>query len=474
MSIELMKITAGRVERFGALLLASALLCAACKEAPKAASAPQPVKVTPVVQRDVPIYREWTGTTVGYVTAQIRPKVSGYLASQEYQEGMRVKTGDLLFRIDPQQYQIALDNANGKLLQAQSQKAQAESQLAQSQSELAQAKAQVAQDEGDLARAVATEHKTALEVQRYRPLVARGSLSQQELDNATQNNLADQATVKAAQANVEKARAGVERAQAGVEKARADIAVAQAAIVQAQASVREAQLNLGWTRILSPIGGTAGIKQADIGDLVGPTTVLTTVATIDPIYVQFSPSEQEYLRWRETHQKAPSNLSEFELILADGSTYPHRGTAEILGLGVEATTGTITIRASFPNPENLLRPGQYAKVRFPIEVRKNALLVPQRAVRDTQGLLQVGVVAADSTVSLRSVDVGERVGSLWIVERGLTPGERIIVEGLEKVKAGEKVAPIAVEAAAAAQGVPGAAGNPGPAPAPGASRPPAK
>ena len=452
----------GMSRAIGSLLLSAAVaLIAGCGEGPKTgAPPPEPVKVATAIERDVPIYREWIGTTVGYVTAQIRPKVSGYLASQNYREGRPVKAGDLLFRIDPRQYQNAFDQAKGKLAQAESQKAQAQAVLAQNQWEVEQAKAQVAQAKGDLARAVATQRKTELEVERYRPLVARGSLSQQELDNAVQNDLANQGSVDAQRASVEKARASVQQTQAGVEKARADVAAAQAAIIQAQAALEEARLNLGWTEVHSPIDGIAGIKKADIGDLVGTATILTTVATIDPIYVQFNPSEQEYLRWREAHPQAAVQRPQFELFLADGQTYPHLGTAEILGLEVDPTTGTIAIRVSFPNPGAVLRPGQYARVRFAIAVQKGALLVPQRAVRDTQGLLQVGVVGPDNTVSVRNVQVGERIGSLWIIERGLKPGDRLLVEGLEKVAVGQKVTPTAVEVEPPGVAIPPAATPP--------------
>ncbi len=446
----------GAFRRLGGLLTAAAVVVsAACKEAPKTtAAAPVPVKVTPVIQRDVPIYREWIGTTVGYVTAQIRPRVSGYLVSQDYREGMPVKTGDLLFRIDPRQYQNALDQAKGKLEQSVAQLGQAQSQLAQNLSEVEQAKAQVRQAEGDLAKAVANQVKTQMEVERYAALVARGAVSQQLLDNTTQNNLANEATVYTERASLDKARANVQRAQAGVDKARADEAAAQAAIVQAQAALDEAQLNLGWTRVLSPIDGIAGIKKADIGDLVGSPTILTTVASINPIYVQFNLTEQQYLRWREARGAVSSARVEIELILADGRTFAYPGTAEILGLEVDATTGTIPVRAAFQNPGNVLRPGGYAKVRLPVYVSKGALLIPQQAVRDTQGLMQVGLVGPDNTVSLRTVQAGERVGSQWIIDRGLEPGERVIVEGLEKVKAGDKVAPTTVEAEPARTAVP--------------------
>lgn len=429
------------------LLAAAVAVSAGCRDAPKiTAPPPPPVKVTPVVERDVPIYREWLATTVGLVTAQIRPKVNGYLTTQDYQEGTLVKAGDLLFTIDPRQYQNAVDQAQGKVAQAESQRKQAQAQLAENQWQVEQARAQVAQARSDLARAVATQRKTQLEVERYTPLVARGSLSQQELDNATQNNLANLATIGAETASVDKARANVERAQAAVDKARADIAAAEAGIVQAQAALAEAQLNLSWTKVVSPITGVAGIKKADIGDLVGSPTILTTVASIDPIYAQFNPSEQEYLRWRGTDKEPPARRREFELILSDGQVYPHRGMAEILGLVVDPTTGTIAVRATFANPGNVLRPGQYGKVRVPLAVKKGALLVPQRAVRDLQGLYQVGVVGPDNIVALHNVHVGERVGTQWIIDSGLQPGERVIVEGLEKVKAGDKVTPIAAEA----------------------------
>lgn len=435
------------VRTVGLLLVGvAASIASGCKDS-KATAPPAPVgvKVTAVIHQNVPIYREWVGTTVGYVTAQIRARVTGYLVSQNYQEGRVVKTGDLLFQIDPRPYQNSLDQAKGKLAQADSQHAQAQSQVAQSESQVNQAKAAVAEAESDLTRAQATQKKTQLEVERYTPLVARGSLSQQELDNATQNNLANIASVEAARANVEKAKAAVASAQAAVDKAKADVSAAQANIVQARAGVGESELNLGWTKVLSPITGVAGIKKVDIGDLVGSSTVLTTVAQIDPIFAQFSLSEQEYLHFIRGRRASASQVPGFSLILADGTTYPHQGTADILGLEVDTTTGTIPVRVAFPNPSNMLRPGQFGKVRFAVAMLDGALLVPQRAVQDLQGLYQVGIVGPDDVASVKTVKVGERVGGLWIVEKGLEPGERVIVEGLEKVKTGDKVKPTLVE-----------------------------
>ncbi len=425
------------------LIVVAVALSAGCRDAPKTgARPPEPVQVAPVVQRDVPIYGEWVGTTVGYVTAQIRARVSGYLVSQNYKEGTLVKAGDLLFQIDPRPYQIAVN--------------QAAAQVQTAESQLEQAKAQVAQTEADVARAEANQKKTELDVARYTPLAARGSVSQQELDDAVQNNLANLASVAAAKANLVNARAAV--------------AKTQAEITRAKASLDDAQLNLGWTRLVSPIDGIAGIKNVDIGDLIGTSTVLTAISQVNPIYVQVAVSEQEYLRWRQRGPLADSTVErrrDLEITLSDGTTYPERGTADILDRQVGVTTGTINIRGVFPNPGNLLRPGQYAKVRAVIDLKKGAVLIPQRAVRDVQGIHQVGVVGADETVDLRKVKVAERVGSLWIVEEGLKPGERIIVEGLDKVRAGEKVKPTLTEAEPQAQ-----APTPGTAPAAGQPEPP--
>jgi len=402
----------------GLLVIVIAALSAGCGNSSTAAGAPPPpvVKVEPVVEKDVPIYGEWVGTTVGYVTAQISARVSGYLVSQTYKEGTRVKVGDLLFEIDPRPYQIAAEQARAQLLQTESQ--------------LEQAKAQVAQAEADVAKAEANQKKTELDVGRYTPLADRGSISQQELDNAVQANLANLASLKAA-------RASLANAQAGVAKSRADIA-------QARAVLDNAQLNHSWAKVFSPITGIAGIKNANIGDQISTSTVLTTVSLVDPIYVQFPVSEQEYLRLRQRGLVGGGDRErqyDLEITLADGAIYPHRGMVAILDRAVGATTGTISIRGVFPNPGDLLRPGQYAKVRAVIGMKKGALLIPQRAVLDQQGVHQVAVVGSDETVDLRTVQVGERVGPLWIVGQGLKPGERVIVEGIDRVKAGQKVKP---------------------------------
>ena len=428
----------------GCLLVAAfAAFSAGCKEAPKTtARPPEPVKVIPVVQKDVPIYSDWVGTTVGYVTAQIRARVSGYLISQNYKEGTVVKAGALLFQIDPRQYQNSVN--------------QSKAQLRTAESQLDQAKATVATAEADVTRAEANQKKTALEVDRYRPLASRGSVSQQELDNTVQANDANLASVEAARANVVNAKAGVTKAQAEIARARA--------------SLDEAELNLGWTKVTSPINGIAGIKNVDIGDLIATSTTMTAVSQVNPIYVQVGVAEQEYLRWKQRPAVTDdiNRKSDLELLLSDGSSYPHRGTAEIVDRQVGVTTGTISVRGVFPNPEELLRPGQFAKVRAMVDLRKGALLVPQRAVREIQGNYEVGVVGADESVDVRKVQVGERVGSLWIIAQGLKPGERVIVEGLDKVRVGEKVKATPADPEPAAP-----MGKSTPAPAPPAPAPPA-
>ena len=343
------------------------LLVACGKGAAEKAPAPPPrVVVTPVVQRDQPLYHEWIGTTQGDVNADIRPKIEGYLLRRDYGEGSYVHQGQLLFEIDPRQFQA---------------------QLQQAEANLAQARAGLAK----------TEH----DVQRDEPLAAEKALSQQELDNARSAKSAAQATVGALQAAVE-----------------------------------QAKLNLAWTRVTSPIGGIAGLGQQQVGDLVSPQTVLTTVSTVDPIRVAYQISEQEYLQFRNDPAMRNADL---DLILADGSVFPHKGHIALSGREVDVKTGTITTIGLFPNPGNVLRPGQFAKVRAMTNVRRAALLVPQRAVNELQGMEQVGVVGPDDTVSIRAVRTGERVGSDWVIESGLQPGDRVIVEGFSRVKSGMRV-----------------------------------
>jgi membrane fusion protein (multidrug efflux system) len=416
-----------------------------CGDASRTASPPPPpmVKAEPVVARDVPISAEWVGTLVGYINAQIRARVAGHLMSQNYREGALVKAGDLLFQVDPRPYQAALEQADANLLQAQSHLSQANAQVSASQAQVEQALAKVTQSEADIKRAEADQRRTELDVARYTPLAERGSVSQQELDNAVQNNLANIAALAAARAAAQNAQANVSNARAALQKAQADIKTQEANIAAAQAALTNARLNLGYTRVLAPISGVAGFRGANIGDYVGPNdqNPLTTVSQVDPIYAEFPISEQRALaifrRW-DADPKAPRDI-ELELILADGSVYPARGRAAALDRQVDVTAGTVLARGVFPNPGNVLRPGQYAKVRAVVETKKNALTVPQRAVQNVQGIRQIAVVGPDQTVDVRTVKVDARVGTLYVIAEGLKPGELVIVEGGDRVRPGQKV-----------------------------------
>ena len=429
------------------LLVAVALgaVVTGCGDGSRAAAPPPPpiVKAEPVVERDVPISAEWVGTLVGYISAQIRPRVSGHLISQNYTEGAVVKAGDLLFQVDPRPYQAALDQAEAQVLQAESQLSQAKAQVSASQAQVEQALAKVAQGEAEVTKTAADQRRTELDVARYTPLAQRGSVSQQELDNAVQNNLANLASVAAARASVQNAQANVSNARAALEKAQADVKTQEANIAAARAALANAKLNLGYTRVLAPISGVAGFRVANIGDYVGPNdqNPLTTVSQVDPIYAEFPISEQLALavfRQWGADPRAPRDI-ELELILADGSVYPSRGRAVALDRQVDVTTGTVIARGVFPNPGSVLRPGQYAKVRAIVEVKKNALLVPQRAVQDVQGVRQIAVIRPDDTVDVRTVKVDARVDTLYVIAEGLKPGERVIVEGGDRVRPGQKV-----------------------------------
>jgi len=352
---------------------------------------PPDVAVAQVEQKDVPIYGEWIGTLDGFVNADVRGEVTGYLLRQDYQEGALVSKGQLLFEIDPRPFQAALDQAEGQLAQATAQ----------------------------LANAEAIQGRTQLDVERYTPLARAQAASQQDLDNAIQNNLAAKATVETAKAQIK----------------------------TAEAAVETAKLNLGFTRLTAPIDGIAGQAQLQVGALVSASsTPVTTVSTVDPIKVYFTVSEAEYLDFNRRFPTESSRQAEFrrlplDLILADGTTYAHHGIVSFADREVNQGTGAIRIAGLFPNPGNILRPGGYAKVRAASQIQKDALLIPQRAVAELQGSYQVVVVDSDNKVGIQTVEVGERVGSQWIVEKGLKRGERVVVEGGQRVRPGMQVSP---------------------------------
>src|SRR5215470_933856 len=409
------------------LVLAAAL--AGCNRNSGAAAGPPPpvVKVVSVTEQDVPISVEYVGTLVGYINAQIRARVSGHLMSQNYKEGSPVKAGDLLFQVDPRPFQAALDQAEAQLLQAESQLSQAKAQVAASQAQVEQAIAKVAQDEAQVKRSEAEQRRTELDVGRYTPLAQRGSVSQQELDNAVQNNLANIASVAAARASVQNSQANVSNARASLQKAQADVKTQEANIAAARAALANAKLNLGYTRILSPISGVAGFRVANIGDYVGPNdqNPLTTVSQVDPIYAEVPLSEQRALAVFRRQEADPQALRDMklDLVLADGSVYSRPGRPLALDRQVDPRTGTVLARGVFPNPGNVLRPGQYAKVRTVVDVKHNVLLIPQRAVHEVQGVQQVAVMRPDQTVEMRPVKAGDRV----------------VVEGADRLRPGQKV-----------------------------------
>lgn len=353
------------------------------------ASTPPIVEVMQVKPRTVPIYGEWIGTLDGLVNADVRAQVTGYLLRQGYQEGAFVKKGELLFEIDPRPFQAALDQAEGQL---------------------AQAKAM-------LANAEAVQRRTQLDVERYTPLAKEQAASQQDLDNSVQNNLAATATVQTAKAQIR----------------------------TSEAAVESAKINLEFTQLVAPIDGIAGQAQLQVGALASPSAgPVTSVSTVDPIKVYFTVSEPQYLAWRRRFPTETSRLEadkslHLELILADGTTYPHEGKFYFADRQVNESTGAIRIAGLFPNPGNILRPGGYARVRAVIRTQSDALLVPQRAVTELQGGYQVAVVGGDNKVSIRTVTVGDRVGSDWIVTQGLNLGEAVVAEGVQKVRPGMQV-----------------------------------
>jgi len=332
------------------------------------------VLVAAPVQRDVPVHNEWVATTDGYVNAEIRPQVSGYIIRQDYKEGTFVRKGEVLFEIDPRAFQAALDHAKADL-------AQAEAQLG----------------------------KSKIDVERDTPLAEKKAISKEKLDNEIQAKLA-----------------------------------AEAAVAACKAAVERAELDLSWTKVTSLVDGVAGIAEVQMGNLVGPMVRLTSVSQVNPIKVYFPVSEQEYLRAKHVASSGQS-IDLFnnapELILADGTVYPHKGKIIFTDRQVDPATGTIRLVAAFPNPGNVLRPGQYGRVRIQTSMSKAALLVPQSAVQELQGGYQVALVGADRKIAIRSVKAGEKVGSMWVINDGLKPGDQVVVEGIGKVKDGTPVVP---------------------------------
>src|SRR5215216_1614774 len=429
------------------MILGVAILLVRSDKPAQAAPRPLDVEVVQVEQKDVPVYSEWIGTTEGIVNADIKAEVTGYLLKQDYKEGSFVKKGQLLCGLDPRPFQAAVDQANGQVAQFQGQLEQAISQVAQAEAQVAQANSQLLQSHAQLAQAQANQVKTQLDVNKYAPLAEQKAVTQQDLDNAVQGNVVAKAQVEAARAGVETARAQLRAATAQIGTAKAAINTAKGQVENARAAVRTAQLNLGFTQIISPIDGIAGIAQAQVGNLITTTSApLTTVSTVDPIKVYFTLSEQQYLNFTkrnliEARRSASVVQIELELILSDGSTYPEQGSFFFADRQVDPKTGAIRMAGIFLNPGNVLRPGQYGRVRAVTATKNDALLVPQRAVSELQGSYQVAVVGGANKIEMRTVKVGERSGTQWIIEDGLKAGKIVVVEGTQKIKPGAVVNP---------------------------------
>lgn len=446
-----------------------AMLALGCGGGPppkKEAPIPE-VTVVQVASRDVPIYGEWVGTLDGLVNAKIKAQVTGYLLRRDYQEGTFVRRGQPLFELDPRTFEASVAQANGQLSQARGQLeaansqrktaqaalSQANSQLLQAKGGLEQAQGLVMQAEANLAQQQANQGKAQLDEDRYRPLAERKAIPQQDLDNAIQANRIARAQVQASVAQLQTAKgqfssagAQVEAANSSIQSALAQISSADAAITtalaqieSANAQMQTAQLNLGFTRITSPIDGLAGVAHAQVGDLISPASdPLAQVSTIDPIKVNFTIPEQEYLgnlkRTPGASRRADRlKTLRYDLIQSDGSKYPQPGRFFSEDRNVALSTGAIQLTVLFPNPQGNLRPGQYARVRAIRFVEKAALLVPQRAVTELQDRYQVAIVGADNKVTMQPVKVGERVGREWIINEGLKAGQTVIVDGAQKL-----------------------------------------
>ncbi|MGA9753204.1 MAG: efflux RND transporter periplasmic adaptor subunit [Acidobacteriota bacterium] len=352
-----------------------------------AVSLPPPeVRVAPVIQRDAPLYAEFVGQINGATDIQIRARVDGFLEGIHFKEGSLVKAGELLYTIDPREYQAQVDSVRAQL-------AEAKTQLTNAQSELA----------------------------RVRPLAEMNALSKRDLDSAT---------------------------------AKRDAALGE--VDAAKAQVDYALLNLSYCRITAPISGLIGKTQAKVGDYVGRApnpVILNLLSDVDTVDVDFFISETDYLAYVRRYgpfgrdQKEPAPM---ELILADGSVFPQKGTANFADSQVDPSTGSLLIQASFPNPDRVLRTGQFARIRMQTDIRKGALLVPQRAVQELQGLSQLYVMGPGDKVQLRTVQMGPKVGNLWMVNQGLSPGDTIVVEGIQKLKPDMAVVPKPYEASEAA------------------------
>lgn len=384
------------------------------------AGPPPAVVVAEVLQKTVPIYRDFTARTDANATVDLRARVEGILLEQIFEEGKLVQKDQVLFKIDPRSYEASLESAQAKV-----QKAEADLAYALRQVSVLSAQAELAQSQARLDREVK-------EFQRTKELTRQGVQTQQDMDTATAREASARAEVESRQAQLTNSRLTEE----------ANIKQASAAVAVAKSDVTQAELDLSYCTITAPFDGLIGLVQVDVGNLVGrgEPTLLATISALDPIRVLTGISESDYLRI------APSRTGEgptveFEMILADNSIFPQKGRFLMADRAVDLKTGTLSVVAEFPNPGNLLRPGQFARVRLPLEQVENALLIPQKALIEQQSAKVVYVVDAENKVGLRTVSIGERFEDMYVITEGVTAGEKVISEGHIKVRPGMVVNP---------------------------------
>lgn len=409
------------------LTLALVIFTTACSReanAQKPTGIPPPlVAVLQVSPQDVPIYMDLAAQTYARDMVEVRGRVDGYIEKRLFQVGSEVKPGQVLYQLDLRPYQAEVAKAKADVGQADANRDFAKRQVA------------LVQAEADLAQANANLLKARHDVDRLRPLVQQDAAAQQDLDNAIAAQQANEANVNAKKANVEQNRLST----------RAQIATGEAQVEGARALLRTAELNLEYATIRAPIGGRVGDSLVQVGGLVTRTSAqpLTSVVPLDPIWVRFKVSESAYLEFsrRQAGAKAAVQRAPLQLVLADGTEHPYPGLYANAVNQVDPKTGTLELQATFPNPQRTLLPGQFGRIRLRLDEKKNVLLVPQRAVQEMQGLQSVLTVGEGNKVTARSVVTGDRIGERWIIEQGLKPGDRVIVEGVQKARSGSVVNP---------------------------------
>ncbi len=417
-----------QVGRVACPLLVAALVFSRCggetkaqKEKAAAPAAPVPVVVAAAIQKTVPIYSEYTAQADARDTVELRARVEAFLEKVHFEEGRPVKKGQLLFTLDKRKYEAALQDAKARFS-----KAKADLEFAREQVTVDTAKAKLDQAKAQLGKA-------DLDVNRLTPLAREKAVPQQDLDNALVAQLVGKSNVDAGKANYDTT---VLLQKVGVD-------AATAAVAAAEAAVKNAELDLSYCTITAPMDGLIGQRLVSPGNLVGrgEPTLLATISALDPLRVSFALSEAEYLTIARRMGKSAKNPVPIELILADGTAHPHKGHVTIADRAVDQKTGTLTVVAEFPNPERIIRPGQFGKVRGAIDTAENATLIPQVALMEQQGGKTVFVVDNENKVALRSVTLGDRYENLIIVKQGVKPGERVIAEGLQRLRPGMLVTP---------------------------------